>query len=54
MGLVFVYPFKLNAIVEIPSDVNQIPITGNTANAKCRLRELLNDEYCHSRRPKYP
>ena len=36
---------KLNAIVEIPNDVNQIPITGNNANAKCNERELLNDEY---------
>jgi hypothetical protein len=27
-------PFKLNAIVEIPNDVNQIPITGNAAKKK--------------------
>lgn len=47
-------PFRLNAIVEIPNEVNQIPITGNTANAKCNERELLKEEYCHSRRPKYP
>lgn len=47
-------PFRLKAIVEIPNDVNQIPITGNTANAKCKERELLNELYCHSRRPKYP
>ena len=42
-------PLRLKAIVEIPNDVNQIPITGNTANAKChqgltkvKTREFIN------------
>jgi hypothetical protein len=31
----------LNAIVEIPKAVNQIPITGQAAKKKCNERELL-------------
>jgi hypothetical protein len=31
----------LNAIVERPKAVNQIPITGHAAKKKCKLRELL-------------
>jgi hypothetical protein len=34
-------PFKLNAIVEIPKAVNQIPTTGQAAKKKCKERELL-------------
>jgi hypothetical protein len=36
-------PFKLNAIVEIPKAVNQIPTTGQAAKKKCNERELLNE-----------
>jgi len=32
-------PFKLKAIVETPSAVNQIPITGHPPKKKCRLRQ---------------
>lgn len=35
-------PFKLNAIVDNPKAVNQIPITGQAAKKKCNERELLN------------
>ena len=35
-------PFKLNAIVDIPNAVNQIPTTGQAAKKKCSERELLN------------
>jgi hypothetical protein len=35
-------PFKLNAIVDRPKAVNQIPITGQAAKKKCNERELLN------------
>jgi len=31
----------LNAIVEIPKEVNQIQATGHTAKKKCNERELL-------------
>jgi hypothetical protein len=37
-------PFKLNAIVEIPKAVNQIPTTGQAAK-KCKERELLKLAY---------
>jgi len=36
-------PFKLNAIVLIPIEVTQIPITGQAAKKKCKARELLNE-----------
>ena len=38
-------PFKLNAIVEIPKAVNQIPTTGHAAKQKCKERErsILKD-----------
>ena len=45
-------PFKLNAIVEIPKAVNQIPTTGHTAKKKCKARELLNEAYWKIKRPK--
>lgn len=45
-------PFKLNAIVDKPNDVNQIPITGQAAKKKCNERELLNEAYWKIRRPK--
>ena len=38
-------PLRLNAMVEIPRAVNQIPTTGHTARKKCSDRELLNDAY---------
>ena len=38
-------PFKLKAIVLTPSAVNQIPITGQAAKKKCKLRELLKEAY---------
>jgi hypothetical protein len=41
-------PFKLNAMVEIPIAVNQIPITGHAPKKKCKERELLNDAYWKS------
>lgn len=37
--------FKLNAIVEIPKAVNQIPTTGQIAKKKCNERELLKEAY---------
>merc|ERR1712146_634006 len=45
-------PFKLNAIVEIPKAVNQIPITGQAAKKKCKERELLKLAYWKIKRPK--
>jgi len=45
-------PLRLNAIVEIPSAVSQIQITGNAAKKKCRDRELLKDPYWNNNRPK--
>ena len=36
-------PFRLNAIVEIPSAVNQIPTTGQMASKKCSDLELLKE-----------
>ena len=45
-------PFRLNAIVDRPRDVNQIPITGHAAKKKCRERELLKDAYWKISRPK--
>jgi hypothetical protein len=45
-------PFKLNAIVEIPKAVNQIPTTGQAAKKKCNERELLNEAYWKIKRPK--
>jgi hypothetical protein len=45
-------PFKLKAIVEIPSEVNQIHTTGHTARKKCNERELLNEAYWKIKRPK--
>jgi len=45
-------PFKLNAIVDRPKAVNQIPITGQAAKKKCNERELLNEAYWKIRRPK--
>jgi hypothetical protein len=45
-------PFKLNAIVEIPKAVNQIPITGHAAKKKCNERELLKLAYWKIKRPK--
>jgi hypothetical protein len=47
-------PFKLNAMVETPMDVNQVPRTGHKAKKKCKARELLNVAYRKMRRPKYP
>ena len=47
-------PFKLNAIVHIPMDVNHTHTTGNTAKKKCRERELLNEAYWKINLPKYP
>jgi hypothetical protein len=47
-------PFKLNAIVLIPNEVNQIPITGHAARKKCNERLLLNEAYWKINRPKYP
>ena len=38
-------PFRLNAIVETPRAVNQIPTTGHAAKKKCNERELLKDAY---------
>ena len=46
-------PFKLKAIVEIPSAVNQMHTTGNAAKKKCNDRELLNEAYWKINRPKY-
>jgi hypothetical protein len=40
----------LNAIVEIPRAVNQIPTTGQAARKKCRERELLKEAYWKIRR----
>ena len=45
-------PFKLNAIVDKPKAVNQIPTTGHAAKKKCNERELLNDAYWKIKRPK--
>jgi len=45
-------PFKLNAIVDKPKAVNQIPITGQAAKKKCNERELLKEAYWKIRRPK--
>ena len=45
-------PLRLNAMVETPRAVNQIPITGHAARKKCRERELLKDAYWKIRRPK--
>ena len=45
-------PFKLNAIVEIPKAVNQIPTTGQAAKKKCKERELLKEAYWKIKRPK--
>ena len=38
-------PFKLNAIVEIPSDVNQIHTTGQIQTIKRDALNLLNETY---------
>ena len=45
-------PFKLNAIVQIPIEVNHTQTTGKTARKKCKLLELLNEAYWKIRRPK--
>jgi electron transfer flavoprotein beta subunit len=45
-------PFKLNAMVDSPRAVNQIPTTGQAARKKCRERELLKDAYWKIKRPK--
>jgi hypothetical protein len=45
-------PFKLNAIVDNPKAVNQIPITGQAAKKKCNERELLKEAYWKIKRPK--
>jgi hypothetical protein len=45
-------PFKLNAIVDKPKAVNQIPITGQAAKKKCNERELLKEAYWKIKRPK--
>src|SRR4028119_1927842 len=45
-------PFKLNAIVEIPKEVNQIPTTGHAPNKKCKERLLLKLAYWKIKRPK--
>ena len=47
-------PFKLNAIVQIPIEVNHTQTTGNTARKKCKLLELLKDAYWKISLPKYP
>ena len=47
-------PFKLNAIVQIPIEVNHTHTTGNTARKKCKLLELLNEAYWKINLPKYP
>jgi len=38
-------PFRLKAMVLMPSDVNQIPITGHAAKKKCNARLLSNEAY---------
>ena len=38
-------PFRLKAIVEIPSDVSQMPTTGHIARKKCSARLLLKYAY---------
>jgi hypothetical protein len=45
-------PLRLNAIVETPKAVNQIPTTGQIAKKKCKERELLKDAYWKIKRPK--
>jgi len=45
-------PFKLNAIVQIPIEVNHTQTTGNVARKKCKLLELLKEAYWKIRRPK--
>jgi hypothetical protein len=45
-------PFRLKAIVEMPSEVNQMPTTGQNARKKCSERELLKDAYWKISRPK--
>ena len=45
-------PFKLNAMVDIPIAVNQIPTTGHAPKKKCKARELLKLAYWKIRRPK--
>jgi hypothetical protein len=42
----------LNAIVDNPRAVNQIPITGQAAKKKCNERELLKEAYWKIKRPK--
>ena len=36
-------PLRLNAIVETPRAVSQIPTTGHVARKKCSALELLNE-----------
>jgi len=43
---------RLNAIVETPRAVNQMPTTGQAARKKCSERELLKEAYWKIRRPK--
>jgi hypothetical protein len=45
---------SVEAVVETPIDVNQIPSTGHEAKKKCKARESLNDAYWKMRRPNYP
>ena len=45
-------PFRLNAIVETPRAVNQMPTTGQAARKKWRLRLLLKDAYWKISLPK--
>ena len=47
-------PFRLNAIVDRPKAVNQIPTTGHAARKKCSERELLKLAYWKISLPKYP